>query len=123
MWNQRNIDFCYIQAIQHRSTPYGLCHITRPLPHTVLPKYTYARVQASAAGIWGLRSSGLLNGVYWLLFTDISGQPSGPIFKGQAVDLHVLVPSGIQTRGHTVFTLTKPLSALQTHGCYNQLDV
>jgi hypothetical protein len=31
------------------------------------------------------RSSGLLHSVDWLLVTDVSGQPIGPIFEGQAV--------------------------------------
>jgi hypothetical protein len=30
-----------------------------------------------------LRSSGILCGVVWYLFNDISGQRIGPIFKGQ----------------------------------------
>jgi len=32
-----------------------------------------------------LRSSGILCNVDWLLVNDVSGQPVGPIFKGQAV--------------------------------------
>ena len=28
--------------------------------------------------------SGILSNVYWWLVTDVSGQPVGPIFKGQA---------------------------------------
>jgi hypothetical protein len=30
-----------------------------------------------------LRSSGILRCVVWYLFTDVSGQPIGPIFTGQ----------------------------------------
>jgi hypothetical protein len=32
---------------------------------------------------WNLRSSGILRSVDWYLFTNVSGQPIGPIFKGQ----------------------------------------
>jgi hypothetical protein len=39
--------------------------------------------------IRGLRSSGMLRSVDWWLFTDVSGQPMGPIFNGQAVCLTV----------------------------------
>jgi hypothetical protein len=31
---------------------------------------------------WDLRSSGLLRGVVWWLFTDVSEQRIGPIFTG-----------------------------------------
>ena len=34
-----------------------------------------------------LRSSGILRGVDWQLVTDVSVQPIGPIFKGQAVQV------------------------------------
>jgi hypothetical protein len=30
-----------------------------------------------------LRSSGILRGVAWYLFTDVSGQRIGPVFKDQ----------------------------------------
>ena len=36
-------------------------------------------------GICDLRSPAMLRSVDWLLCTDVSGQPIGPIFKGQAV--------------------------------------
>jgi hypothetical protein len=32
---------------------------------------------------WDLRSSGILHGVVWQLFMDVSGQRVGPIFTGQ----------------------------------------
>jgi hypothetical protein len=32
---------------------------------------------------WRLCSSGILRGVEWWFYTDVSGQPIGPIFKGQ----------------------------------------
>jgi hypothetical protein len=34
---------------------------------------------------WDLRSSGMLRSIDWYLVTDVSGQPIGPIFRGQAV--------------------------------------
>jgi hypothetical protein len=34
---------------------------------------------------WELRSPGILRSVEWQFRTDVSGQPVGPIFKGQAV--------------------------------------
>ena len=33
---------------------------------------------------WDLQSSGMLRSVYCLLATDLLGQPTGPIFKGQS---------------------------------------
>jgi len=33
--------------------------------------------------VWDLRSSGILCSVEWQSVTDVSGQPIGPIFKGQ----------------------------------------
>jgi hypothetical protein len=33
----------------------------------------------------GLRSPEMLRGVGWWLVTDVSGQPNGPIFRGQAI--------------------------------------
>lgn len=35
--------------------------------------------------IWDLRCSGILRSVYWQSVTDVSGQPNGRIFQGQAV--------------------------------------
>jgi len=35
-------------------------------------------------------SSGISHSVEWWLFTDVAGQPNGPIFKGQAVFLEFL---------------------------------
>ena len=32
---------------------------------------------------WDLKSSAMLHSVYCKLATDVSGQPIGPIFKGQ----------------------------------------
>jgi hypothetical protein len=37
-----------------------------------------------------LRSSGILYSVEWQFFTDVSGHPIGPIFKGQEVDFLTL---------------------------------
>jgi len=36
-------------------------------------------------GLEDFRSSGMLSSVFWQLLTDVSGQPIGPILKGQAV--------------------------------------
>jgi hypothetical protein len=37
-----------------------------------------------------LRSSGMLCSVDWQLFTDVSGQPVGPMCKGQAIQEQLL---------------------------------
>jgi hypothetical protein len=34
---------------------------------------------------WGLQSSTLLHSIEWLFHIDVSGQPTGPIFKGQEI--------------------------------------
>jgi hypothetical protein len=39
-----------------------------------------SKVQGSSRN---LRSSGLLHGVVWKFFTDVSGQRFGPVFRGQ----------------------------------------
>jgi hypothetical protein len=40
------------------------------------------------------RSSGMLRGLDWELFTDVSGQPIGPIFKGQRVKEYIFLING-----------------------------
>jgi len=39
---------------------------------------------------WDLRSSGVLRNVIWELVAEVSGQTSGPIFKGQSIQEEIL---------------------------------
>jgi hypothetical protein len=39
----------------------------------------------------GLRSYGVWGSVDWNLFTNVSGQPIGPIFKGQTVQEEIVL--------------------------------
>jgi len=57
---------------------------------------------------WDLRSFGILHSVEWQFATDVSGQPIGPIFKGQAVQEECQEHLGTQcvTRGYTLPPLT-----------------
>jgi hypothetical protein len=44
-----------------------------------------------------LRSTGFLCSLYWELFTDVSGQPFCPVFKGQAVEEDIAEPRRMKT--------------------------
>jgi hypothetical protein len=44
-----------------------------------------------------LRSLGFLCSLYWQLFTDVSGQPFFPMFKGQAVEEDTAKPRRMKT--------------------------
>jgi len=52
--------------------------------------------------------SGILRGVDWQLFTDVSGQPISPIFKGQAVFCQSMLRNIVEEwKSHTAFTWTQ----------------
>jgi hypothetical protein len=51
---------------------------------------------------WDLRSSGVLRGVVWQFYVDVSGQPNGPIFKGQEVQKFLTLEDGTDTLSRNV---------------------
>jgi hypothetical protein len=53
---------------------------SRPEPKIAVYHHTHSRLQQ-----WDLRSSGMLRSVDLQVVNDVSEQPIGPIFKGQAV--------------------------------------
>jgi hypothetical protein len=59
------------------------CHCPGVKQHKSPSHYNFATVCPTATVLGDVRSSGILHSVWWLSLTDVSGQPTGPICKGQ----------------------------------------
>jgi len=59
------------------------CHCTAVNQHKSLSHYNIATVCLTATVLGDVRSSGILHSVWRWSLTDVSGQPTRPIFNGQ----------------------------------------